>query len=231
MNKKVALALFLGAIFVSLLFAKGYISIHANNRIIKQDVKVSVDTTSHWIDVYNEEHAKNIALQEDAKTANELHGAEIKKAANDIRVRDKQIEHLQQIVVQYKGGFISQIDTSNIKGDTSGRFDHKDQYSSFSGVVVGSKAAVKYSITIPVELTAYWKRSHTFLGIGYGRIEHYIDGHSANPNAHLDSLQDVRILQKQPSRFGIGPYVGVSLTDNYFKPSVGIALTYSLIRF
>ncbi len=233
--KFIGILLFVSAC-TSLWFLRGYIHFGKVQKEIKHDIVYSNSNTEHWIGEYNREHAKASALEEDRATANALHSKEIHQAALDIGQKDKQIEGLQRLVAKLKGSFTEPVDTTK-RGDTTSSFVHTDSFSKFNGVIVNNKETITYDINVPVVLNPYWKRAHHFLGIQYGNIEHYIDGHSDNPNVHLDSLSDIRILQKRPGRFGIGPYLGIPVNENIFKEnvfknvSIGVALTYSLIRF
>lgn len=227
---KVVISVLFIAICATLWIFRGYVHFGQQLQLIKHDVVYKEDTASHWRDEYNREHAKNISLVEDRSTAEILHSKEISQAASAVHAKDKQIEGLQRLLTDVKGQFTADIDTVR-HGEITKQFNYADSFSKFSGKEVANKEIMQYDIRVPVILNAYWKRPHEIIGIGFGKREHYIDGYSTNPNVHIDSLSNIRILQKEPGRFGIGPYAGIATDGLSIRPSVGIALTFSLIRF
>lgn len=194
------------------------------------EVKHENDTTTHWRDKYNTEHANNIALQENLHTAQALHEQALAEVADRLQIRQKQVEGLQKMVATAKGRIVTIVDSSR-RGDTTASFIAQDPFTTISGATVGNHEEVAYSVRVPIVLTPYWKRPYKFLGLEFGRIEHYIDGYSTNPSVVLDSLQDIRILSKQPGRWGAGPFVGLMYNGNNFAPVLGLGITYTLIRW
>lgn len=52
-----------------------------------------------------------------------------------------------------------------------------------------------------------------------------------NPNVRITGMQGVKVGSSAPGRFAIGPYIGFGYDGSGWKPSIGVSLQYSLIRF
>jgi hypothetical protein len=230
-NKKLLITPFLLiASLIATFSILGIQQIKRRQKEISFDVKNQKDTTTHWRDDFNNEHARNIALQESIQTMKALHGEELSHAAQLLKVKQKQIEGLQKIVATVHGSFTEQVDTTR-RGDTTATISHNDEFSTFTTATVDNMESINYKIRVPIVLAPYWQRKHKFCGIRYGKIEHFIDGYSTNPNVTIDSLSDIRIIQKNPGRFGIGPYVGMEFDGSKFRPSVGFSVHYDIVRW
>lgn len=188
------------------------------------------DTTTHWRDLYNTEHATNVSLQEDLQTTRILHKKELSEAATRLNVKDKQIENLNRFVATLQGSFTAPVDTTR-RGDTTASTFHIDPFSTFNTFTIGNRETVNYKVRVPIHLTQYWKRPHSFLGIKYGDPVNFIDGYSTNKNVTLDSISNVRILTKPPGRWGAGPFLGFGTTGERFTWAFGLSVHYSLIRW
>lgn len=197
---------------------------------IKNEITHFKDTTTHWRDDFNREHAMNISFQQDLAVVKLLHDDELNKASDMLKVKQKQIENLNKVIATIHGSYIVKVDTVR-RGDTIYSTVYKDSFSTFQTATIGDQEAVTYNVQVPIHLTQYWKRPHSFLGIKFGDPVHYIDGWSDNKNVTLDSLSNVRILTKPAGRWCAGPVVGLMTTGGRLAWSMGIGITYSLIRW
>jgi hypothetical protein len=215
---------------LGILFVTGYFDKKQAVQQLTTGIKRKDDTTTHWRDLYNTEHASNISLQQDLQTTRIIHEKELKEAAVRLNVKDKQIQNLNQFVATLQASFTAPVDTTR-RGDTTASTIHVDPFSVFNTFTIGDKQTVNYKITVPIRLTQYWKRPHSFLGIRYGDPVNYIDGYSTNKNVRIDSLSNVRILAKPPGRWGVGPYFGYGTNGTGFTWNAGFSIHYSLIRW
>jgi hypothetical protein len=217
-------------ISIAILFINGYFDGKNKLKELKSGIKNEGDTTTHWHDLYNTEHATNVSLHEDLQTAKVLHEKELSEAATRLGLKDRQIQNLNKFVATLQGSFTATIDTKR-RGDTTASTVHIDPFSTFSTFTIGDRETVNYKIRVPIHLTQYWKRPHSFIGVRYGVPINYIDGYSTNKNVTIDSMTNVRILAKVPGRWGAGPYIGLGTTGVGFTWSVGVSVHYSIIRW
>lgn len=229
-NKLIIIPILLIVGLIATFFVIGFEQMEKERKQITTGITHAEDTTTHWRDDFNQEHAKNISFQQNLDVVKLLHQDELQKAADLLKVKQKQIENLNRVVATLKGSFTAQVDTTR-RGDTTASTIHTDSFSTFTTTTVGDQEAVTYKIRVPIHLTQYWERPHSFLGIKFGDPVHYIDGWSDNTNVTLDSLSNVKILTKPPGRWGAGPVVGFMTTGGRFSWSVGVGIHYSLIRW
>lgn len=232
MRNKILMFAAIAAVFIALWMSRGYIHFGEIVSQAKQAVIYKGDTTTHWRDEYNREHAKNKVLQQSFESAQITHKKEIHAAAVLAGVKDKQIEGLMDYVVTLHGQLVGNVDTTQ-RGDTTSSFHVSDEFSDIFGFALNdTQQVVNYNMVAPVSWSAYWQRRNVFLGIRYGNIEHFIDGYSTNPNVRLDSISNVQILTRGPGRWGAGIQCGYGTMDSRnFGPYVGIGVTYNFIRW
>ena len=181
------------------------------------NAKHANDSVKYWIDKSGIEHAQALEMEGKYDELANSYAGDMDAAAGRLQIKDRQIDGLQNAIANVKGGFSVKV----IHDTTAETFYYRDSSMQETATITDDTAHVSYDVTVPVHLTQYWHRTWLF-----GKKTHYVDGYSENPDVHITNLQSVRIL-KEPGRWGLGPYIGVSLNG----PSLGIALTYSLIRF
>lgn len=221
MNKHIISITLIIAAFLAAFFIRGAIAHRQQLKAIAQSVEGYDSKISYWKDSYNVEHAKNIAVQADEESISTLYVHKMDSLSERLRIARKNIEAFQNVTAQATGGYTAKVihDTLQLT------FHHTDSFFTEKVVIRGDSARVDWSISMPINLTQYWRRSW-FLG----RKTHYIDGYSDMPNVHITNLKSVRINAKEPRRWGIGPQVGITY-DNGLRPTFGLSLSYQLIRF
>lgn len=186
--------------------------------VISYAAKHTSDTDTHWFDQYKSEHDKRVAVEGSLNELQVSYEADIDTATKRLQIGKRQIEGLQNLLANATGNF-----TAVVIHDTDvQKFYYKDSSIQEHAVISDDTAHISYDVTLPIHLAQYWHRPWLL-----GKKTHYVDGYSDAPNVHITDLKSIRVGGKEPGRFGVGPYVGISLNG----PSIGIALTYSLLRF
>lgn len=178
------------------------------------------DSIWYWHDKYNQEHARS----ENQAVEMSVMKDTIQAISDRLNIKAKQVEGQQHITGAGTGTFIGNL--WPVVGGS--KFEIVSPYHRMTGMVKDSFIVINRLDSIVIDITPYWQRSKRFLGISYGRIRHYVDVTSPDTTLHLTGVSSWHIQQKQPGRFGIGPYVGI---DTKLRPAAGIAFTYSIIRF
>jgi hypothetical protein len=222
MRQNILSILFAATVIVAVFAIRGCVTAHkAIDQAMANGAHQSDTVAQHWYDRWKTEHSEKVAIQGTLQAVELTNMAQLDEATKRVQIQRRQIEGLQKVVATVKGRF-----TTTVIRDTDRVYiAYQDSTISAMATLTGDSVNVDYDVTVPIYLTQYWRRKWLF-----GRKTHYVDGYSSNPNAHITNLQSVRINAKEPGRFGVGPYVGVNY-DRGFKPSIGICLTYSLIRF
>jgi hypothetical protein len=220
MKQTIILVLLVGLAAVACLGIRGCINA---NKVITQSTangKQQSDTVAqHWHDRWKSEHAEKVAIQGTLQAIEITNAAQLDQATARVQIQRRQIEGLQKVVASINGQFNAKVirDTDHVY------IAYRDSTVTALATLTGDSVNVEYSVTVPIYLTQYWKRKW-FLG----RKTHYVDGYSTNPSAHITNLQSIRINAKEPGRFGVGPFLGVTTEG---KIGVGICVSYSLFRF
>ncbi len=219
MKDKIQLITMLSLAFLAIVEAKTCNSIAGQLHHAERNAKMFDSVAQYTYDQYKTEHARKEVIESDLKTVKITEARELDEASQRLQVKERQIEGLQKVVAKVKGSF-----STKVIHDTVGTVivEYKDSNLTATARVVNDDVQVDYSINVPIHLTQYWKRPW-FLG----KKTHYADAYSTNPNAHITNLKSIKI-SKEPGRFGIGPFFGIGYD---LKPTFGISLQYSLIRF
>lgn len=102
------------------------------------------------------------------------------------------------------------------------RFEHVDAWARLSVRAGRDSTQVDYSITNAYTFTlnraGSWFRPSTRAEV-------------TNLNPHTQTKELVAFTVRQPSRWGVGPYVGLGFSPCGVQPSVGLAVHYDLIRW
>lgn len=194
----------------------------------KKEPTVKVDSIAYWRDQFNREHAKTsqIEITDKSQLPASMQG-EYDSLLKLYRLKDKNLQEYTKALIEARGHVDARLiaihdtfnsnSTDTIVGDLA--FDYRDRYMDMSGVVEADSVHINYAVEAPITVTQYWKRKW-FLG----SKQYFIDGYSDNPNVHISNLHEVRIKEKVPSRWGVGPMVGWNLFDN--KPFLGVGVFY-----
>lgn len=202
--------------------------------VIKQAAELitpDADTATHWQDDNGQQHAKEVAHIVSLEAALTAKDKEIQRLADKLHLRTAQIKDMLEVMARDSGHVTVRVDTfiDSSRKDVAGnpikvqRFGYKDTWAEIDGQISEGIADIDYSVSVPINVTTYWKR-RWFLG----RKTYYVDGTSSNPNVSITGINKVMIKDRMPGRFGIGPYVGIDISG---RPSFGLAFTWAVVRF
>ncbi|CAB4126478.1 hypothetical protein UFOVP74_32 [uncultured Caudovirales phage] len=175
----------------------------------------------YWADEYGREHSTVQQLQVD----NGLLADSIRSIAKLEGVKPKQVEGATDVQAITINDYQVHLHTGT-DGNKYGSFTTGFKHVAYE--LEGDTLMVKDTGKIDIALRYYWRRPNKFLFWRYGRPEHYCDAYSTDDSMRRITVASMRIRPKQPGRFGAGPYVGIDVLG---RPSVGMAINYSLIRF
>ena len=189
----------------------------------------------HWVDIDGKDHATQEEAAISSAAARMLHRDQMDSIARMHNIKPRDIISYRDIYINDTGLVNALIDSLNrLKGkgivvagktvDTVERsFEYADNYIWMRGLVGKKIVQVSYDLDDTLNLVTYSKKKW-FLG----RKRLYFDASLQNPNAYIRGMQGVKIAERLPGRFGIGPYIGIGTNG---RPSAGLALTFSIIRF
>ena len=190
------------------------------NGLLSQDT-FNAYQIHYWQDEYGREHG---AVQQ-LELSNGLLADSVRNLAKLIGKEPKQIEGATDVKATTVNDYSVHLQPL---ADGSSYFDYHTPYKHVYGTLHGDTLKVTDTSKIDIQLTYYWQRAHKLLWFRYGRIGHFVDAYSLDDSMRRVTVASMRVKPKKPGRIGIGPYVGIDL---YGRPSVGMSIQYSLIRF
>lgn len=165
---------------------------------VTQIAQIKKDSTEHYRDLWNTEHAKRLVIQGDAKTLNVFYADKFDSICKRLRIKEKQLKDISEVVAQSKGTFVTPLQSYTVTptdtptglpiGWTGKTFNWQDSFLHETGFIDSSNIYVTYSMNLPITITNYWKR-RWFLG----KKRYYIDGYSDNPNVTIQGLTGIKI--------------------------------------
>lgn len=183
------------------------------------DKQIDMDGVKVWKDKYDNEHLRLEKIQIE-KVVMEHYADSL---ASLLKIKPKQVQSVTNIKTQVELREKLVVDTVYIDSTKSySTFKWSDKWMSIKGDI-GKSDSIYISGVDTLTKTDYWKRKW-FLG----RKHYYTDISNQNPYIKLNGFKAVELKQKSTPRLGIGPYVGYDVLSK--KPSVGISISYHLIR-
>lgn len=163
---------------------------------IVQIAKHEDDTAKKYRDLYGSEHAQRLLEVGNRETAEVFHRKYIDSLCKRLRLRERQLTDMAQVIARDSGRIIAPVtpivihDTVNGKPVERGAlyFQWQDDYTRIAGLVDSVAANLTYGMTLPIHTTTYWKR-RWFLG----KKHWYIDAYSDNKQVNIEGLQGVKI--------------------------------------
>lgn len=230
----IVLALLAG---LSILCTYQFLQLREKNAIIA-DIDEAVnpapaDTGKRWYDAYENEHVKVKALEQSQAAFNILYKKEKAESAKLLGIKEKQIEGLQMMVATLQGSLNAPVDNT-VRGDTTSSAVFVDPWSIFKTFTVGDKQTLNYNIRVPIKFIPYWERKYKFLGVPFGKVEHFIDASTTNKNVRLDSVKAVSVFAKEPQRRwggGLAGGYGYGINTRQFDWWFGVTINYDFIRW
>lgn len=209
---------------------------HAVNKLFNPDktltnieriVQIRDDSISYWKDKYNQEHAEKRIAQGQIEELQLVYGPLIDTVKEMLGIQASAIKNLSAVGITNSGQITARVDTYYVDSTRHLAFNYNDKWLDIKGSL-SDLARLKYTSRDSLIVTAYTKKKG-FLGLG--KRETYIDAYSLNPNSRITGLTGLMVLKERQKRFGLGPFVGIGWSGNGIVPTVGIGLSYDLIKF
>lgn len=196
-----------------------------------KEKQINLEQVKIWKDKYNKEHF----LLEKERLNKEVFERQADSMARLLNIKSKQIKQVShiktQVVLSEKLKTIYKTDTIKI-GEKSQVINYTDFTFKDNWIDIRGNVGKNDSI--------YIKGSDTLIRVDYvkrkwllGRKRYYTDFSNKNPYIHIKGLKEVELVRKREN-WSVGPFVGIGLIYGHkveFKPTVGVSLQYSLIRF
>lgn len=186
--------------------------------------EIKADSTQYWKDAAGREHASRQVAIGDLASVKAVYRREVDSLKKILKIHEKDIQAFTALSLQSSGTVIPKVDTVIIPGDTSYRLQYDDKWLTLRGQV-GRQSFIQYQVRDSIVFTTYSRR------VGLFKKETFMDGFSLNPNSHLAGIMSVKIAAPPAKRFGVGPYAGYGWDGQRWKPTVGVSVHYSLIKF
>ena len=193
---------------------------------IKSIAKISNSPITYKKDIEGTVHAeKQLAVADISILKEQYYKYVIDSITKRLSVKEKQLLSFTGISTIDTGSVKLKIDTTYIDSIPQTEFEYNDKWVSFKGYI-GKSDYLEYSIYDSLGITVYQKNKGLFKN-----SVPIINVYSLNPKVKIAGLTGFSIPVKQPSKFGLGAYIGYGWNGNSFSPSIGLSLTYTLIRF
>lgn len=179
-----------------------------------QDVKI-------WKDKYNNEHLK-LEVIKVQKIVMEHYADSL---ARLLKIKPKQIQSVANVKssVELKEKLV--VDTVYVDSTKSySTFKWSDKWISIKGDIGNTDSISIVGIDTLTKID-YWKRNWIL-----GKKRYYTDISNQNPHIKLTGFKSVEVIGKKEKRLGIGPYIGLQFNGTTISPSLGVALSYQLIK-
>jgi hypothetical protein len=195
------------------------------NANLKTVVEIKQDSTKHWKDLYNTEHAEKQLADANYSSLRVVYGELLDSVSNRLNSKPNDVQAVTTAGTIATGSIRPTIDTVLLSDSTAGyRFNYKDKWLSLDGII-SKEPVINYMFSDSVVFTSYRRKT------GFLRKDTYIDGYSLNPNVRITGITGIRVSNPRKDRFSVGPYIGYGWNGSTWSPSIGISLQYSVIKF
>lgn len=188
-------------------------------------IQLITDSTAHYRDLYNREHAIRRQIETDAATAQVLFAELLDSVAKSVRTKTKDISGVIAMSTYTADNVTGTARDTVYMERPATQIRYSDKWLWLQGIVVDSLAHLNYQIYDSIIIATYTKRKNIF-----ATKETFIDAYSLNPHARVNTITSFRISAQRPKRWTIGPSAGYGWTGTDFKPFIGLSVQYSLIR-
>lgn len=184
------------------------------------------DTIKLYRDKAGSEHAQRRMTEADLSMLKATYQAQIDSLSNRLGIKEKQLQSVTSIGTKTEGRIKPDIDTI-VKADstTDFHFHYADKWLKLDGWL-GSSTHIDYEMQDSLIASVFFKKKNWF-----AKRQMFLDAFSMNPNVKTTGLTGYKVPYKEPGRWGIGPYVGLSYLNKRIQPSFGASLHYSFVRF
>lgn len=178
----------------------------------------------YWKDEAGNYKARTKAAEIEARHIEEYYGQKFDSVEYMLKLAGIKIKQLQSIT-HVKTVTERTIDTVKLveKDSLTYSFSFQDKWLAISGEV--NRSHISFDQILgrdSLSIISYYKREKW-----YKPKTLYVEATSHNPYTKFTGVQQFKIKEEKPKRFGIGPYVGYGFSGT----QIGIGVQYSVIRF
>ena len=191
---------------------------------------------NHWIDVNGLDHATKEEASVSSQAAIAGMKGQLEYQAKLLKIKPQQLKGYSQTAFVDTGRISAYFDSINLgkpkyitlpggNVDTVERyFEYLDRWAWMEGAVGKKLVQIDYQIQDTLTHREYVKRKWLL-----GKERLYMDASLSNPNAYITGMTGIRIADKMPGRFSVGPYIGFDFT--HLTLGFGISVQYAVFRF
>lgn len=196
---------------------------------IKHEYKNNIEVLTDTIHYYKTKDGKQVAnihaYESDLNTLKILN-KDLYKQIDNLKIKNKikDIVYINTDIVHELHDTTYTIQYDTIYKGFYHTFDFTDRYRELTGNIRYNNDSLNINIDKDIVHADY-----TIAVDKNNKV--YIT--SDNPYVRYNNISGFTIPKKRTKRFGIGPQIGVSynIKDNSISPTIGIGLSYSLIKF
>lgn len=177
---------------------------------------------THYRDKDNIEHAEKPVVTADVSGINAFYDHVIDSLKKVIKAKDKDIKALAAASFSTTSTFTPVISYPDSSKAAIPAIEYSDKWLSIKGNAGGPWT---YSVRDSLTFVAYTKRTGLF------KKELMLNAYAQNPNTHIAGLTGISVYKEKPNRFGLGLQLGYHWTGEKFAPTIGVGLSYNLIKF
>lgn len=205
-------------------FWKGCIRLTGDKGLSRSVKQQLYDSTAHYRDLYNREHATRMLIEADRASIELLYGRQLDSIAKAIGTPKKNIQAVTGLGTQTAASIVAMVkDTVYLDTNkTTHEIRYSDKWLWMQGKI-GTQALINYIIYDSLIITTHSKRKNLF-----APKEIFIDAYSLNPHTRINSITGFRVATYSPKRLGIGLHVGYGYNGVQWAPNISIGLNYSI---
>jgi hypothetical protein len=199
---------------------------HKKQQVIALPIQNPNDSTSHYRDLYNRDHAEHQQAIADIKTLKAYYPHIIDSVCKSLDIKSNALQSLAAIGMHSDNTVQILIDTVYVDSSHKQalRLKYDDRWITLRGTI-SDNPEIHYTTYDSLIITSYRKKT------GWFKHAVYVDAYSLNPHSRIDGVTGIKVDQVIDKRFGIGPYIGYGYDGQRFRPSIGLSVNYSLIKF
>lgn len=168
------------------------------------------DSTTHWINRYNQSVAVNNNLQGTIKEIGITHKNQLDSIEKIFNVKKRQVDAFEKVNTVSVKSIKERIDTVK-RGDTTASFTHIEPHLSIVENTIVGIAHLDIHDTVDITIVHTWKRK-TFLSPKEYKIQTVTD----RPDIIISGLQSVTIIKDKPKIVQKALFIGAGITAGYF---------------
>ena len=175
-------------------------------------------------------HAKAVVLNQEMNRMKAYYPKQLESLANDFEVKIKNLRSGLQLIKETSQQIEVVYDTMQVPRDTllyqwgQNYMQYEDKWLTLEAATLGRVWRINYTVRDSISVASYYERKGLF------KRQLMVEAVSHNPKTTLTNVSTFQIKEK-PRRWAVGPFIGVTLVEDKFRPVVGIGFNYSLFSF